>query len=269
MPSPRPRAPTIRIVHGPSPAPTNTCSVHAGQWTKSQAFSGRSSPSTSSRHSPESTRKSSSHSSPWYMQLGWPGFSTWMLMPISRNLGSPSNSTADPNSSVCTHSESRALITNQPSPRGRAPFSPCSITASGTMRPPCRRRSVSGGADPACRGQPLLLRPVAGAHQRPGEHRPKAHQLALLAHPCEVVGRHPTVERQVAIGGLQVLADGDDVHAVVSQIAHHHGHVLVGLAHADDDAALGRQGRSVWPQLGPHRLRSVQQVERLSVVALG
>ena len=32
------RAPTVTITHGPSPAPTNTCFVHGGQWTKSHAF---------------------------------------------------------------------------------------------------------------------------------------------------------------------------------------------------------------------------------------
>ena len=32
------RLPTMTITHGPSPAPTKTCWVHGGQWTKSQAF---------------------------------------------------------------------------------------------------------------------------------------------------------------------------------------------------------------------------------------
>src|SRR5581483_5700883 len=53
------REPTIRIAHGPLPAPTTTCSVHFGKCTKSHAFKCRSSPSTRRRHSPERTRKSS------------------------------------------------------------------------------------------------------------------------------------------------------------------------------------------------------------------
>ena len=47
-----PRAPAMNTTHGPSPAPTKMCSVIDGQWTKSHAFRRRSSPSTSSRHSP-------------------------------------------------------------------------------------------------------------------------------------------------------------------------------------------------------------------------
>ena len=57
--------PTSRSTQGPSPAPTNTCSVPGGQCTKSHVRSGRSCSSTSRRHSPESTRKSSCSSSRW------------------------------------------------------------------------------------------------------------------------------------------------------------------------------------------------------------
>ena len=64
------------------------CSVPAGQCTKSQARSGRSTPSMITRHSPESTRKSSWASSEWYFPFGSPGCSTWMLIPISGNLAS-------------------------------------------------------------------------------------------------------------------------------------------------------------------------------------
>ena len=37
MPFPA-RAPTASSVHGPEPAPTKTCSVHGGQWTKSHCL---------------------------------------------------------------------------------------------------------------------------------------------------------------------------------------------------------------------------------------
>ena len=59
----------MKITHGPSPAPTKMWSVSGGQWTKSHAFSGRSSPSISSRHSPASTRNSSGSASRWYIPV--------------------------------------------------------------------------------------------------------------------------------------------------------------------------------------------------------
>ena len=65
----------MRIAHGPSPAPTKMWCVPGGQWTKSQAFSRRSSPSIRQMHSPERTRKSSWTASAWYLPLGWPGCS--------------------------------------------------------------------------------------------------------------------------------------------------------------------------------------------------
>ena len=49
----------------PSPAPAKACSVHGGAWKKSQGRSRRSSFSTSSAHSPESTRNASWFSSAW------------------------------------------------------------------------------------------------------------------------------------------------------------------------------------------------------------
>src|SRR5437588_211871 len=66
----RVRPPVMKTTHGPSPAPTNTCSVPGGQCTKSHARSVRSSPSISSRHSPARTRKSSRFDSAWYIPLG-------------------------------------------------------------------------------------------------------------------------------------------------------------------------------------------------------
>ena len=59
------RAPTDTITHEPVPAPTIVCFVPGGQWTKSHARSGRSSPSTSRSASPETTRKSSWSASQW------------------------------------------------------------------------------------------------------------------------------------------------------------------------------------------------------------
>ena len=59
------RAPTIRIGHGSSPAPTMMCAVPGGQWKKSHWRSRRSSPSTTRMHSPASTRKPSWSDSAW------------------------------------------------------------------------------------------------------------------------------------------------------------------------------------------------------------
>src|SRR5256886_448642 len=121
------------IPHGSSPAPTKTWFVPGGQWTKSQACSGRSSPSTSSRHSPNRTRKSSCWFSRWYMQAGWPGSSTPMLIPSCSNDGSPSNTVPEPNFSCSNQRASFAFTTNQPSPLGTRPESVLSNGASGTI----------------------------------------------------------------------------------------------------------------------------------------
>ena len=59
------REPIISTAHGRSPAPTKTCSVPAGQCTKSHWRSGRSSPSMIAMHSPCNTRKSSCTGSEW------------------------------------------------------------------------------------------------------------------------------------------------------------------------------------------------------------
>src|ERR671936_978598 len=67
------------------------------------------------------------------MDDGWPGSSTPMLTPISWNLGSPSNTVAEPNFSCSSQRASLAFRTNQPSPFGTRPSSVRSSGASGTI----------------------------------------------------------------------------------------------------------------------------------------
>src|ERR687885_3010120 len=107
---------------------------------------------------------------------------------------------------------------------------------------PPGRKLVRDRAAAALGGVPLLVRPVARADEWPGEHRPEAQRLALLAEPAELVRVHPAVDRRVLRRGLEVLADRDDVDAVRAEVAHRLDHLVVRLAEADDDAAL-RQHR--------------------------
>src|SRR5690606_30065776 len=54
---------------------------------------------------------------------------------------------------------------------------------------------------------------VAGAYQRAGGHFHEALGQAQFAVVIEFVGGHPALDRQVVAGRLQVLAEGDDIHA--------------------------------------------------------
>src|SRR5215203_2183843 len=108
----------------------------------------------------------------------------------------------------------------------------------------------------------LLVRAIARPDERPGEHRAEAEGLALLAEPAELVRMHPASDRRVLRRGLKVLADRDDVDAVLAQVAHRVDDFDVRLAEADDDPAL-RQHRIVG-----ELLRAAQQPERGVVARL-
>src|SRR3954469_14093024 len=124
----------MKITHGPSPAPTRMCSVSGGQCTKSHAFSGRSSPSINSKHSPASTRKFSWLASRWYRPLASPGCSTASVKPTSGKPTSlPSKMQASPSTSLVTQAASGMLTTNQPSVTGARPVSSRSSRASSTI----------------------------------------------------------------------------------------------------------------------------------------
>src|SRR3954471_6176828 len=118
-----------------------------------------------------------------------------------------------------------------------------------------RRTSVLTTAAPseghhtalAGRRQTLLLGPVAGANERPGEDAAEPHLLALLAEPRERRQRHPPVERQVLAGRLQVLPDRDHVDVVRAQVAHGLEDLLVRLPHAGHDPGLRHQRPALRP----------------------
>src|SRR6266516_2943883 len=134
--------PVMKMTHGPSPVPTKTCPVPGGQCTKSHARSGRSSPSTRSKHSPARTRKSSCFDSARYIPLGLPGSSTASVMPRSPNLTgfAPSKTQRPPKASFVSQAASRTLMTNQPSVTGARPESTDSRRASSTIPYPSLRR---------------------------------------------------------------------------------------------------------------------------------
>ena len=70
---------------------------------------------------------------------------------------------------------------------------------------------------------------------------------------------HVAQHRQVAVGRLQVLADGQHVHVVGAHVAHHVQDFLVGLAQANHQAGLGAD-------VGILRLVVLEQLQRVRVV---
>ena len=67
---------------------------------------------------------------------------------------------------------------------------------------------------------------------------------------------------------LQVLADRDDVDAVLAQVAHRLDDLVVGLAHARDDPRLRQQRPAIGVLGGPDLTCAAKQRERALVVAL-
>src|SRR4051794_17385921 len=134
----------MKMTHGPSLVPTKVCRVPGGQWTKSHARSSRSSSSTSSRHVPASTRKSSWLDSAWYMPVGLPGSSTASVNPTCSNCCGSSSGRCEstrpllsktqrpPNASFRSHAASATLTTNQPGLTGASPEPTSSSLASST-----------------------------------------------------------------------------------------------------------------------------------------
>ena len=72
---------------------------------------------------------------------------------------------------------------------------------------------------------------------------PEAELHADLVEAAEVFGRDVAIERDVAVGRAQVLAEGEDVDVDGAEILHDLDDLLVRLAHAEDDARLGRDVR--------------------------
>src|SRR5512132_4023464 len=91
----------------------------------------------------------------------------------------------------------------------------------------------------ACRLH-LLPRVVTGAHEGTALDVPEPELHADLVEPSELVRRDVPVERDVAVGGPEVLAEGEDVHVDGAKILHHGDDLLIGLAHPEDDPRLRR-----------------------------
>src|SRR5689334_6134427 len=260
MTSPPARPPIASSAQGPSPAPTNTCSVQAGQCTKSHALRRRSWPSTSSRHSPESTRKSSCSSSPWYMHDGWPGARIPMLIPTCGKRASPSKRVYAPKS-LSRQAASRVSRTNQPSPLGTIPISAGSGFASATM---------DGNLSGRCRGQPSVRRQRA---QRVDGQLPPPR-------PRDRVVPGQPVERPAAVGPLadgelvQLAVDGGLIEQAAAGVAGPRGdgerrqRLTLGTAGDGDRLPASERSRDdVERRLGPvaigHRVEEPDHVLRL------
>src|SRR3954470_9742097 len=132
----------------------------------------------------------------------------------------------------------------------------CLITA------PCTPRLVRDRASSRRRSVPLLVGSVARPNERPRKNRAETQRLALLAEPAELVRVHPAVDLRVLGTRLEVLPDGDHIHAVLAQVAQRLDDLVVRLAEADDDPGL-RQHRIVG-----ELLRAREQPEGLVVARL-
>src|SRR3954452_21576588 len=108
-----------------------------------------------------------------------------------------------------------------------------------------RRRSVAasaGGRDRSHAGPLLrhvLVGVVAGAHERAGGDVVEAQVVGRPLERGELVGVPVAHDGQVALGGAQVLADGEDLHAVRAQLREGVDHLVVRLAEPDHQAGLG------------------------------
>src|SRR5512146_1431603 len=98
------------------------------------------------------------------------------------------------------------------------------------------RMSDAGGLD-------LLPGVIAGANERAGFDVLEAHRHADVAHVAELIGRDVAVDRNVRLRRPQILAERQDVDVHRPEVAHDDLDLLEGLAHSEDDAALGRNVR--------------------------
>ena len=87
----------------------------------------------------------------------------------------------------------------------------------------------------------------------------EAHLLADDAQPLELVRVHVTRDWQVVARGLQVLAEGEHVDLVRTQVAHDLLDLVDLLAQAEHQAGLGRH-------FGMQGLEAFEQVEAPRVV---
>src|SRR4051794_11129196 len=205
-----------------------TCLASGGQWTKSQARSGRSSPSTISSASPTSTRKSSWSASQWYIAIVSPGAITLRFTPSCAKPASPSNPQIALRPSAVYQRDSRALSTNQPSPSGTRPVSVSTSGASSidsvealaagvalgplaVVRVGVEGRVVERAQDRAGARQLLALDVPLGIPQVGADQRLRALRVGLLDRDHDAEPRHDPLD---LAAGEQVCIVRDDGTAV-------------------------------------------------------
>ena len=106
----------------------------------------------------------------------------------------------------------------------------------------------------------LLVGVVAGAHHGAAGGVVKAHLVGFFFKLLEHFGGYVAQHRQVAVGGLQVLADGEHFDVVRAHVAQDFAHFVVGFAQADHNAGLGGH-------MGHHFFVAAQKFERVFVVS--
>src|SRR5690606_29976392 len=86
---------------------------------------------------------------------------------------------------------------------------------------------------------------VAGAYQRPGSDFHEALGQTQFTVTIELLGADPALDGQVIAGGLQVLAEGDDIHANGPQFIEGLQDFLIGFTQANHQAGLGQHLRAM------------------------
>src|SRR3954468_4718218 len=84
----------------------------------------------------------------------------------------------------------------------------------------------------------VLVGVVARPHERPGGDVVEAERVGGVLEGLELVGVPEAHDGQVALGRPQVLADGEDLHALLAEGAERLDHLVVGLAEAHHQAGL-------------------------------
>src|SRR4051794_22795403 len=88
--------------------------------------------------------------------------------------------------------------------------------------PPRARLRLRGGRDRAGARKRLghvLVRVVARAHERAGRDVLEAERVRRALQRQELLGVPVADDGEVALGGPQVLADGEHLHALLAQLA--------------------------------------------------
>src|SRR5688500_2719515 len=106
----------------------------------------------------------------------------------------------------------------------------------------------------------LLIGVIRRAHHGSDGRMPEPEVFGFPLEQAESRRLDVALDRQVMRGRLQVLPDGQHVHAVRPQVAHHLQDFIVGFAQPDHQAGLG------W-QLGVQPLEVFQEAKGMQIVA--